>query len=77
MGVTGPKPHPPTHALSLRVPEAQWAVYRAEAERVGLSWNLYVCSVLARVHGLDPVGEQRPIDPQFELPLDEGKAKAA
>jgi hypothetical protein len=46
-------------------------MYREAAAQAGLSWNIYVCSVLAQAHGLDPVGEQREIMPQ--LPLDDGQ----
>lgn len=70
MGARGPKPQG-LRQLSLKMPEQQWALYKAEAERLGMPWSHYVCSVLATAHGLEPVGTQQPIDPQLQLPLDE------
>lgn len=75
MGARGPKPQG-LRQLSLKMPEAQWAIYKAEAERLGMPWSHYVCSVLATAHGLDPVGGQRSVDPQLLLPLDEQRGAA-
>jgi hypothetical protein len=75
MGARGPKPQG-LRQLSLKMPGHQWAIYKAEAERLGMPWSHYVCSVLATAHGLDPVGTQRPIDPQPQLPFDDEKGAA-
>ncbi|MGL5826796.1 MAG: hypothetical protein ACRCYU_18595 [Nocardioides sp.] len=68
----GPKPKGLRRQFTMRLPEDQFAVYKAEAERRKLSLADYLTESLARGHGLpEPayLHRDRPNDHQQELPL--------
>lgn len=77
MGARGRKPRWPVRQLSLKMPEQQWAIYKAEAERLGMPWSHYICSVLATAHGITLEETQRSIEPQLPLPLDDEREDTA